>query len=162
MDWTIRDVAAHDLDAVRALNAANVPEVGPLDEGRIERFLAEATFRVVERSAEVVGLFVALVEGSGYESPNYRWFAQRHERFAYVDRIALAPEARGTGAADALYRGFEDEARAAGRPVVCAEVNTVPANPRSSRFHARRGFIVVGELSPYGNDERVAMVEKVL
>ena len=161
--WTIRPVDPDDLDVLRAVNAANEPEVGPLDDARIELFsTAAARFQVVATEATVVGLFVGLGEGLAYASPNYRWFAERHQRFAYIDRIALQPSVRGLGVADALYDEFEAWAAASGRTTVCAEVNTVPANPRSLRFHQRRGFEVVTELAPYGGDERVAMVEKVL
>ncbi len=161
--WTIRAVEPVDIAALREVNAANEPEVGPLDDGRIALFTAAAArFQVVETDGIAVGLFVGLGEGLDYASPNYRWFAGRHPRFAYVDRIALQPEARGLGVADALYDEFEDWAASSGRTVVCAEVNTVPPNPRSLRFHQRRGFAVVSELAPYGGEERVAMVEKVL
>jgi len=159
--WQIRArTGAHD-DALRAVNAANVPEVGPLDDDRVELFTTSAAaFDVVELDGVVAGVFVGLAEGLPYDSANYRWFAERHDRFAYVDRIALQPAARGLGIADVLYDRFERWAVATGRAVVCAEVNVVPPNPRSLRFHERRGFSVVGELSPYGTDERVAMVEK--
>lgn len=162
-DWVIRDVAVDDIESIVAVNAANEPEVGPLDVARVDLFLAAADrFRLVELDDVIVGVFVGLGEGVAYPSPNYQWFAQRHGRFAYVDRIALQPAARGLGAAAALYDDFETWARASGRPVVCAEVNTVPANPRSLAFHRRRGFAVVDEIAPYGGDERVAMVEMVL
>ena len=162
-DWQIRDVDPADDAVVKALNAANEPEVGPLDDDRFRLFVAEAArFRVVDLDGEVAGLFVALTEGVAYGSPNYRWFADRHPRFAYVDRIALAPALRGLGVADALYGELEGWAASTGRPVLCAEVNVVPPNPRSMRFHERRGFAVVGELAPYGGDERVAMVERPL
>ncbi len=162
-DWRIRPRTPGDDDRVREVNADNVPEVGPLDDERLALF-AEAAghFDVVELDGRVVGIFVGLGEGVAYASPNYRWFADRHERFAYVDRIALTPDARGMGAADAIYERFEAWARDTGRPVVCAEVNVVPPNPRSMRFHERRGFVVVDEVAPYGADERVAMVEKHL
>ena len=157
----IRARTTADDDALRVVNAANVPEVGPLDDARLELFATSAaTFDVVELDGLVAGVFVGLAEGLPYESPNYRWFAQRHERFAYVDRIALQPEARGLGIADELYDRFERWAAGTGRRVACAEVNVVPPNLRSLRFHERRGFVVVGELAPYGTDERVAMVEK--
>lgn len=160
-DWTIRDLEPADEDRVRALNAANEPEVGRLDDDRLRLFTVAATrFRVVEVDGEVVGLFVALAEGVDYASPNYRWFAARHDRFAYVDRIALAPAVRGLGVADELYEELEGWAATTGRAIVCAEVNTVPPNPRSLRFHERRGYEIVAEVAPYGGDERVAMVEK--
>lgn len=162
-DWKVRDAAVDDFDAIRRVNLANEPEVGPLDTPRIELFAASAArFQVVESDGDVVGLFVGLTEGIDYSSPNYRWFTQRHERFAYVDRVALAPAVRGTGCADELYGDFETWAADSGRSLVCAEVNTVPANPRSMRFHQRRGFVVVDEVAPYGGDERVAMLEKQL
>ena len=161
--WTVRDRRTGDDAAIRALNQANEPDVGPLDDERLALFGAEAArFQVVVQDGALLGLFVGLTEGLAYPSPNYRWFADRHPRFAYVDRIALAPELRGEGVADALYDGFEQLAAATGRTVVCAEVNVVPPNPRSLRFHERRGYAVVGEEAPYGTDERVAMVEKRL
>lgn len=160
-EWRIRPRTPADDDQVREINAANVPEVGPLDDDRLVLFAGTAAhFDVVELDGSVVGIFVGLVEGSTYASPNYRWFADRHDRFAYVDRIALEPEARGIGVADEVYGRFETWAARSGRTVVCAEVNVEPPNPRSMRFHERRGFEVVGEVAPYGTDERVAMVEK--
>lgn len=162
-DWEIRDLAPDDEAWVRRLNAENEPEVGPLDDDRFALFSTVAPqFRVVVADGRIGGLFVGLGEGLDYASPNYQWFAARHERFAYVDRIALAPALRGRGVADAVYDEFEGWARAGGRPVVCAEVNTEPPNPRSLAFHRRRGFAVVDETAPYGGDERVAMVEKRL
>lgn len=162
-EWHIRPRTPADDDRIRSINAANVPEVGPLDEDRLTLFSGvAAVFDVVEVDGVVLGLFVGLTEGVAYASPNYRWFAERHPSFAYVDRIALAPEARGIGAGDALYERFEAWAGRSGRSVVCAEVNIQPPNPRSMRFHERRGFDTVAELAPYGTEERVAMVEKVL
>ncbi|MGK2930230.1 MAG: GNAT family N-acetyltransferase [Acidimicrobiales bacterium] len=161
LDWRIRDARPDDREAIRRVNVANEPEVGPLDAARLELFTgAAARFSVVEADSEVTGLFVGLSDGLDYASPNYRWFVQRHARFAYVDRIALQPAVRGLGVADALYDDFERWARQEGLAVLCAEVNTVPANPRSLRFHERRGFVVVDEIAPYGGEERVAMLEK--
>ncbi len=163
MNPEIRPVRRGDLPAVRALNAANVPAVGPLDDDRVELFLTAAeAFWVAIEDATIVGLFVGLLAGHDYASPNYRWFAQRHERFAYVDRIALASGARGSGLADTIYDRWEQVARRADAAVLCAEVNIVPPNPRSLAFHSRRGVLPVAELAPYGDDRRVAMLQKDL
>lgn len=159
----VRDLERTDLPAVHSLNAANVPQVGPLDNGRVALFsaVAEAWWVAVDGDA-VVGLFVGLLAGHDYDSPNYRWFAARHDHFAYVDRIALAPAARGTGLADELYDRWEALGLRAGAEVLCAEVNTVPPNERSLAFHRRRGMQAVAELHPYADEQRVAMLEKPL
>lgn len=162
-EWTIRDATEADIEHAALVNRANEPEVGPLDDDRVALFLdAAERFQVVEVDGELAGVFVGLTEGLDYRSPNYRWFCERHDRFAYVDRIALQPSARGLGIAAAIYEDFAAWARTTGRAVLCAEVNTVPPNPRSLAFHQRQGFVVIDEIAPYGGDERVAMVEKPL
>ena len=153
-----------DAAGARALNEANVPEVGSADAERWEWLvdLAEHV-EVAEADGEVVAFLVGFAEGSDYDSPNYRWFGARHGRFAYVDRVAVAEAHRGTGIAHELYRSFEAWGRGRGAGVLCAEVNTVPPNPRSRRFHARLGFLPVAETEPWAETEPghlVAMVEK--
>ncbi len=157
----IRPYRDGDEEGVLALNAENVPAVGELDDERLALFRDDPriTFDVVELEGSIVALFVGVPQGVPYASANYRWFADRHPSFAYVDRIALAPITRGTGLADELYDRWEATATQAGAPIVCAEVNTVPRNDRSLSFHARRGFLTVSEEAPYGGTERVAMLE---
>lgn len=155
----IRPLAVGDLPAVRRLNAQNVPEVGPLDRDREQFFLSDdVTAWVVTLDGSLGGWFVGMFDGVAYASPNYRWFSREYDRFAYIDRIALAPDARGRGLADAIYDRWTQVAMDAGRTRLCAEVNTVPANPRSLAFHRRRGFLQVAEEAPYGGVERVAML----
>ncbi len=159
MSPTIRPVRAADVPAVARLNAVNEPAVGPLDEDRVSLFLRHATWLVAVDGTAVVGTFVGLREGIAYASPNYRWFAVRHDRFAYVDRIAVDERARGTGLADRLYRRWFAHAAEAGVPVACAEVNVRPPNPRSLAFHRRHGFAPVAEEERDG-DHRVALLER--
>lgn len=159
----IRAYSPSDAAAVLALNQANLPDVGPMDEEKLALLSAEAfSFDVVEVASGVVGALISLSEGSSYQSPNYRWFSGRYPHFVYVDRVMLAEEARGHGWGPALYTSLEKLATAAGKPVMLAEVNTVPRNDRSLRFHELFGFTEVGREHPYGGEEEVAMLMRPL
>lgn len=57
---------------------------------------------------------------------------------AEIKRMYAAPEARGTGAATALLRGLEDEARALGIRRLVLETGT--AQPDAVRFYTREGY----------------------
>ena len=152
--------APGDAEDVLALNAANVPEVGPMDRRKLESLAAEADwFPVIRDGDTVVGFAILLTEGASYESPNYRWFSERHERFSYVDRIALGEKARRRGFGSTVYQEAIERARATGRDVLCAEVNTRPPNPASLAFHREFGFEEVARKRPYGPEEEVAMLE---
>lgn len=160
----IRPYDPADRDQVLALNAACEPEVGSMDEARLAGFEQwAAQIRVVEVGGRIVGFLIGLTEEAPYTSPNFRWFTERHPSFAYVDRVAIEEAQRGAGWGPALYRDFEAWAREQGRPLLCAEVNTEPPNPRSLRFHDLFGFDMVAQFHPEGLPEhRVGMMEKRL
>ena len=160
----IRPYRDTDADSVLALNEACQPEVGPMDQAKLAGFAEWAPyFVVVEVDDRLVGLLIGLTEEAPYSSPNFGWFASRHDSFAYIDRVAVEEAQRGAGWGPALYRAFEDWARETKRPLLCAEVNTEPPNPRSLRFHDLFGFEMVAQFEPTGSpDYRVGMMEKRL
>ncbi len=157
----MRSFRPEDADQVLALNADCQPEVGPMDEEKL-RLLVDAArcFWVIDDDHGIAGFCIGLDETSTtYQSPNYRWFQNRHETFAYVDRIAIDERARGLGLGQQFYRAFAAWAVDAGKPFLTAEVNTLPDNPASHRFHQRFGFVGVERRRPYGPDEEVLMYE---
>lgn len=158
----IRDYRRSDAEVVLDINEANVPEVGPIDRPKLALFeRISPYFKVVEVDGSVVGMLIGLTESDiEYPSLNFAWFRERLDRFAYIDRIALAEAARGQGWGPALYADFERWARRQGRPSMCAEVNTIPPNPRSRRFHDLFGFEEIGRFRPYGPDAEMAMLCK--
>lgn len=160
----IRAYQDEDETQVLALNEACVPEVGPMDAGKLAGFVDWAPyFGVVEVEDRIVGFLIGLTEQAPYDSPNFGWFAERHDSFAYVDRVAIDEASRGAGWGPALYRAFEAWVRETNRPLLCAEVNTEPPNPRSLRFHDLFGFDMVAQFEPRGTaDYRVGMMEKKL
>lgn len=161
MNYLIRDATVADLEAVFDLNQSEVPHVGSVTLDDMHTYFAMAVyFRVVCNDAgEIIAFLVGLGPGADYQSPNYRWFDTRYEKFAYIDRIAVAPQARRLGIAAALY---EDFARLAlpWAPILCCEVNLQPPNPVSMDFHRRVGFSQLGTLESPGSDKKVAMLVK--
>ena len=157
----VRAAAPSDLDDLLALNEAWVPHVGPLDVPGATGLLESAERALVVRGpdGDLLGFVVVLGAGADYGSPNYRWFAQRHERFTYVDRIAVSSSARRQGIGQLLYREVARHAAGCGSPVVCAEVNLDPPNPDSLAFHTGMGFEPVGTQWTYGDTVQVQLLE---
>lgn len=161
-------VTDDDLDELVALNQANLPHVGALDRARLERILGECSLALAARDlvgssvgspvGRLVGMVLVLGPGADYDSPNYRWFAERYPAFRYVDRIAVADGGVRRGLGRRLYRAVFDHARAAGAPVVCAEVNLDPPNPVSVAFHTAIGFAEVGQQDTYEGTVRVSLL----
>ena len=157
----LRDAVDADLDRIHVLNNEAVPAVSPADREHMARLVELATLAwVLVDDQDHVAAFVLLFEpGSTYTSPNYAWFCDRFDRFLYVDRVVVSPSHRGSGLGTLLYDAVAEEAGRRGSGRVTAEVNLVPPNPGSSRFHRRHGFEAVGTLE-LAEDYVVEMLER--
>jgi predicted GNAT superfamily acetyltransferase len=147
----VRPARESDFTTELRLNREFVRLLSPLDLAGLRRLdRLAAHHRIVEVEGECAGFVIALRERCDYESPNYRWFAERHPRFLYVDRVVVARELQGRGLASLLYRGVLDFALRSGARRVTCELDREPLNERSARFHAKLGFREVGTLSHPG------------
>lgn len=147
-EMTIRPYQPSDFSRLYEINQASVPGVGTETEQSLAKWFELSTCLVAEREGAPVG-FITLMElgQPAYNSPNMRWFEAYSERTGksviYVDRIALAPETRGMGIGERLYlAAFKTFASF---DEIGCEVNTLPPNPGSHRFHQRLGFKAVGD-----------------
>ena len=158
----MQPITPADLDAVLALNQQWVPHVGSLDREGLAHLVGQAECAVwsPHDDGSVAGFVIALGPGADYASPNYQWFSARHERFAYVDRIAVDPARHGSGLGRRLYDLVVGRARAVGSPVLCCEVNLQPPNPGSLAFHAAIGFVEVGRQWTYHDTVEVQLLER--
>jgi predicted GNAT superfamily acetyltransferase len=155
----LRPLTDADVPDVLALNERNVELLAPLDAERLVRMQALAgDVRVIEHEGGFAGFVVTFAAGSSYWSDNYRWFAERYDDFAYLDRIVLHESVRRMGLGSFVYDDVEATAAAHGRLLL--EVNAVPPNEASLAFHAGRGFVEVGRLGDEA--KQVVMLEKVL
>lgn len=124
-----------------ALNAGVRHWTSDLDAAALDRLLGWAVAAPAQGTdGRLDGFLLGLGPGAPYGSPNYRWFADRLPRFAYIDRVIVAPHAQGQGLARRLYDAFAAQAPG---PLVC-EVNSLPPNPGSDAFHAALRFTEMG------------------
>ncbi len=142
----IRDWQVSDLAALHTINQGAVPGVGSLTREALDRLVRDvsAATLVAVVAGKPVGFVLCMLEGLDYASPNYKWISARYDRFAYVDRVAVAEDQRGNRVGEALYSAVFE--RFAGeREILLAEVNLAPPNPGSLRFHKRQDFQECGE-----------------
>jgi len=127
---------------VLALNNAHATELSWLEPGELFALLGQAFY--ARRVGKLDAFLLAFDQGAYYDSPNYQWFRERYPRFVYIDRVVVAPAARGRGLARLLYGDLFRCARVAGHDVVVCEVNIEPPNPASDALHEALGFAQVG------------------
>lgn len=146
--------------AVLALNNEHAAELSWLEPRELSHLVAEA-FRA-SRIGDLEAFMIAFDQDADYRSPNFLWFKARYPRFVYVDRIAVASEARGRGHARRLYYDLFDQAKRAGHERVVCEVNSDPPNPGSDAFHAALGFSLVGEARIHDGKKTVRYFARLL
>lgn len=146
--------------ALLALNNAHATELSWLDSGRLAHLVVQAY--AAWRIGDADALLIALDQRASYDNPNFQWFHDRFPRFVYVDRIVVAPMARGRGLARRLYEALIRKASEAGHDRVVCEVNLDPPNPQSDAFHAALGFSEVGSASIHGGAKTVRYLARAL
>jgi predicted GNAT superfamily acetyltransferase len=155
---SLRRVEEADLEDVLLLNEAAVPAVNSVDLEQMRWFAANAAyFSVALRDGQVGGFLIGMRPGANYASLNYRWFCDRYEEFGYIDRVAIAASARRLGLATRLYQDFEASLPPAVGILTC-EVNIVPANEPSMRFHEDLGFRTIGTQTLESDRKTVALM----
>lgn len=144
LPFTIRDLQPGDIAAATAINNANTPAVGEATAEHLTHLLGQSQIALAATGAggELAGFCLVLGPGADYQSVNYRWFSERYDDFAYLDRVAVAEPARNAGIGTALYAEVEQRTTA---PWFLLEVNLRPRNDGSLRFHHRLGFTEVGQ-----------------
>ncbi|MCW8907722.1 MAG: GNAT family N-acetyltransferase [Sedimenticola sp.] len=157
----LRDAAEADFPAILNLNALEVRQTSPLDAGQLADLHTLSCFhQVATVHGQVAGFLLALPQGTPYQSDNYTWFDSRYPSFIYVDRIVIGADYSGQGIGGQLYRALFRFARDNAVPLITCEYNIEPPNPGSRAFHARFGFLEVGQQSlPGGKRVSLQMVD---
>lgn len=154
----IRNSEEKDYDFILNLNEVNVEVLSPMP---LERMLwlkdMSELFLMVDVDEKPAAFLIAIREGQPYDSENYVWFSNKYPQFLYIDRIVIDEPYRAMGIGRKLYDHVKDHARNTGVGVVTCEVDTIPYNETSLKFHESMGFKEVGEQVIRGGAIRVSL-----
>ncbi len=158
MTITIHDASSTDYTAVLKLNERALPNVNSISTSTLENLHEQSCFfRLAMDSSDLAGFLLALPESASYGSVNFRFFKDRYPQFAYVDRIVVGEDYRRLGIGRKLYAALFKEVRD-NKPLVACEVNIIPPNPDSVRFHEDLGFQEVGQQDTEEGSKRVSLL----
>ena len=134
------------LEQIYKLNQENTPEVGNLASIKeLKNLVMQSSSNYyISIQDTVIAFMICFREKSNYHSENYKFFSKKEKKFLYVDRIAIKDTYRRKGIAKNLYSMIEIQANAESIPL-CCEVNIIPLNDISIKFHEDFGFLQVGK-----------------
>ena len=137
---------ASDIDAALDLNNLNAPAVGEIDRTTLEFLIEHSLYSFAIGTDTLHAFCITFAPGAPYTSVNYQWFSKEYSDFVYLDRIVVSETMRNNSLGAKLYMAVEQRMlkdRCA--PILTCEVNLIPPNTGSIRFHNRIGFREVGQ-----------------
>ena len=155
----IRKAEEKDYPFILRVNEENVEVLSPMDEAKLKGFAEFAEILLVAEVDNAPAAFlIGIREGIGcYDSENYLWFQKKYPQFLYVDRIVIDEPYRSAGIGKMLYQEVLHYACLTGVPMVTAEIDTIPYNETSLKFHERMGFQEVGVQFVRNNSIKVSL-----
>jgi len=132
----------HHADVLR-MNETFVHWLSALDQAGLNYILDRATY--AKQIDDGAGVLIGYAHDVDYpDHQNLAWLKARLDNLFYIDRVIIDETAQGRGFGRQLYTDVEAFARTGGYDWLTCEVNTVPDNPSSHRFHQAAGFEVFG------------------
>jgi len=154
----LREYTSKDLERVLQLNEASVHFLSPLTREKLERLVQQCDFSyVVEIDGSVEAFILVLSENKDYDSVNYQWFLNKYDSFLYIDRVVVSTDFQSQGLGQLMYRKIIKKAKEKEYPLLLAEIDVEPANPKSLNFHESFGFKEVGRESIHNGKKIVSL-----
>ena len=132
-------------DFIINLNRKNMPAVGRLDEKSFNKFLEYSDyFKLVKYDNQFIGFMIGVLPDRPYNSVNYKWFEKKYKSFIYIDRIVISFRYQNKGFGTIFYDDLKNCFKDSHDSMTC-EVNIIPKNDISMKFHKKYGFKEVGQ-----------------
>ncbi len=154
----IMDATKKHLPAILELNHELVHFLSPLDiDSLINLGEMAEMFKVVEVNEELAAFLIAVRENKPYASVNYKWFLDNYEKFLYVDRVVVSEKYQHIGIGKLIYNEVISHAKQTDINKITAEIDIMPPNPISLKFHKVFGFNEVGKQLIYDGKKEVSL-----
>ena len=99
---------------------------------------------------------VGLLPYRPYNSVNYKWFENKYNSFIYIDRIVISSKYQNMGFGSLFYDDLKNKFKNCYDFLTC-EINIMPSNDVSLKFHKKYGFKEVGQQSTESGKKIVSM-----
>ncbi|MGJ8562524.1 MAG: GNAT family N-acetyltransferase [Alphaproteobacteria bacterium] len=143
------------------MNTEFVHWLAPLSEMGLIHLLGLATYK--KQIGEASAILIGYPHDVDYPDHwNLSWLNQNFDNYFYIDRIIVGTAAQGQALGRRLYTDIADFARTRGYARLCCEVNIIPDNPASHKFHRQQGFTPCGEQTHMTEDKAVRYYTKAL
>jgi predicted GNAT superfamily acetyltransferase len=130
-----------------------------MDKAELELVLSHADY--ARHINAMQGVLIGYAHDGTYpDHKNLEWLREHLTNFFYIDRIIIDTRARGQGLGQKLYEDIADFAKQHGHSHLACEVNTVPDNPASHRFHLAFGFTPLADRDFPGDTKSVRYYAK--
>ena len=140
----VSKVEIDDLSIIRVINDEAIPAVNSVSVEEFVWFHKNSIyFKKVSLDESLAGFLLVLPMNIPYKSLNYTWFSHRYNNFAYIDRIAVKEEFKGSGIGTLLYTDLEKSLPKEIKMIAC-EYNIKPLNMISKNFHQKMSYKNVG------------------
>jgi uncharacterized protein len=129
-------------EALLRINNASAVEISLLSQERFDQLIGAA--RIATFIQPSAAFLLAFEHSDIYDGGHFQWFQRRFDKFIYIDRVVVSEQYRRHGLGRTLYADLLERAEKLGHTAIVCEVNALPPNPVSDRFHAAHGFSEVG------------------
>ena len=156
-EYNFVNVESYHKDFIINLNKKNMPAVGELDEELYYRFLEHSDyFKLIRYNSLLIGFLVGLLPNRPYYSVNYKWFENKYKSFIYIDRIVILSKYQNMGFGSLFYDDLRSNFKNCCDFLTC-EINIMPSNDVSMKFHKKYGFKEVGQQRTENDKKIVSM-----
>ena len=99
---------------------------------------------------------IGVLPNRPYDSANYKWFEKKYKSFIYIDRIVISFKYQNKGFGTYFYDDLKSCFLDSYDSMTC-EVNIIPKNDISMKFHKKYGFKEVGQQRTENGKKLVSM-----